>query len=164
MSALRASISCLCISIISWRCSARIWFPLPGPGGACAGLSCAHIAGIRANIRTSRELLIFIANFIANLLSGNIGHGEYRPARGSFSGAPTHSDPRQLKIKFGSTPAQHFVWLPQLHASATPTQRQLSSTQSASEASERARQRANPTATATSVPLSLLCLLVCQAL
>src|SRR5258707_13772608 len=75
MSALMASISCLYISIIVWRCSARIWFPLPGPGGACAGLSCAHIAGVRANIRTSRKLLIFIAT----LLSGDIGHCEYKP-------------------------------------------------------------------------------------
>ena len=38
-----------------------------------------NIAGVRANIRTSRKLLIFIAT----LLSGNIGHGEYRPEASS---------------------------------------------------------------------------------
>src|SRR6476620_8835789 len=61
MSALAASISCLCIAIIFWRCSARIWFLLPRPEAACGGPSCAHIAGVRANIRTRRKFLIFIA-------------------------------------------------------------------------------------------------------
>src|ERR1700687_6478204 len=42
MSAFMASISCLCISTIFWRRSARIWLP-PAGAGSCAGAFCAHI-------------------------------------------------------------------------------------------------------------------------
>src|SRR5438876_331231 len=126
MSALVASISCLCISII-WRCSARIWFPLPGPGGACAGLSCAHITSVRANIRTSRKLLIFIAT----LLSGNIGHGEYRPEawsglqplsrRASAEGCSSRSLPGVARLQLARYALGWVLSLGQLPAYLLPS-------------------------------------------
>jgi hypothetical protein len=69
----------------------RIWFPLLGPGGACVGLSCAHIPGVRANIRAFRKPLIFIATFLA----GNIGRGEYKSmsVMAIFRQRPVADDP-----------------------------------------------------------------------